>query len=197
MLVAEIASRLDHDVSRIGLIRAPKVAGGKILFEYPDQSNKLSGNVCILDDVTRKGDTLRRISNCVFDEFQKGKNNISSKSFGVLLTVRTHEKSLEGYFNPNYSSYSVSNENVILPWTYLSSQVRNYVHRIDGVPDNLEYARRVAEFYAVMSRDMTAARACLLLSLENPDYFQRVLDDRHIEKLLLSERQLLQPQDST
>lgn len=168
MIAAKIARELGYPNEKVAYYATTKsVLDDPELYEY-GEGNGLSGKVCVVDDVTRRGVTLEQVSQRIFSDYQKGVNGIDDVAYGVMITARTASKVETGYFDPNFSAAETENQNIPLPWTRFMLGIRDEIERMK---DGVSYNKNRVDTYKKMVDDLNFSLFCINLSLNDPDEF--------------------------
>ena len=100
---------------------------GKIQF-MPAIENVFTGKLLIIDDISRTGDTLRAIKSYLFARNLGDSNyKLSSVRFAVLLVAETTTETpddSEIRFRPDWVYGRTEIQNIKLPWSQLSADIR-------------------------------------------------------------------------
>ena len=157
--------KLTYSENRKDRLDPPKI--------FSASDKKMSGRVCILDDISRQGLTLRQVANEIFSDFQRGRNQVRETCYGVLMLVETPSKSQTGFFLPDTFLHSISNENVVFPWTSLVERTRQaYREEQDGK----EVSNPAAlQDYKEMITNPEFAAFCIELAVDEPKAYEGCL----------------------
>lgn len=178
MISAKIASDLGFDQARVAYSenRKDRLDPPTI---YSRNDVILGGRVCIVDDISRQGLTLRQVANSIFSDFQKGLNRISQTCYGVCILVETPIKSQIGFFLPDKILQSTTEENIIFPWTSLVERTRSaFRQHQDGKEIDEPDAFRD---YQEMVANLEFAAFCIELSLTEPEFYQECLSGSFLD----------------
>lgn len=140
---------------------------------FSENDAPLSGLVCIVDDISRQGLTLRQVANEIFSDFQKGFNSVRQTCYGVLMLVETPIKSRIGFFLPDKILQSTATENIIFPWTELVERVRKaFRQHQDG--KEIEEIDAFRDYQEMIS-NLDFAAFCIELSLDEPEVYRECI----------------------
>lgn len=189
IVASQVCLRLGIPDYRHHYISTYRTPGTSLLNDFRKFNSPLDGKVIVIDDISRGGRTLRTVRSTLLAQKSSGRIDFSALRFATLFLASTTEKAKSGYFEPDFSSFVVSDENFQLPWSGVSAIAeigflaqRNISTR-DELPENISQAVAIHE---ATVRSQEVARIFWQLALNNPTNFKDtnslhdLLDDRRL-----------------
>lgn len=168
MIAAKIADELGYPERKVAYYATTKSLADEPELHLFGNANGLSGRICVIDDVTRRGQTLEQVSKRIFSDYQRNENSVSDAEYAVMITARSPSKVEKGYFDPNFSVAETENQNVPLPWTNFMLSVRD---DIDALKSGGKFEESRIQTYTAMKENLKFSLFCINWSLHDPATF--------------------------
>ena len=128
------------------------------------------GKVCVVDDISREGYTLRLASNYIFDSFIDGAHRFSDVSYFTLLLHESTAKSKATYFRPTSFYKATTNRSINLPWTTLVRELRTSFQKRNA--EKIATTDPRLRDYLKMVSEPAFAAFCLETSMSAPKAYE-------------------------
>jgi hypoxanthine phosphoribosyltransferase len=151
ILSAHVANILNFPENKC--IFAHTISDRSSFIEFNTKYNMIDGNILVIDDVRRSGRTLEIIRGELYKRAYEEKLNIELH-FAVLFDIKSMSKSYQ--FAPDWIGKIITDNDVLLPWSELSSRTRlAYYNRSLGS----SYDREIIEQHERFADDMSIAKS--------------------------------------
>lgn len=153
----------------------------EIELERPHGLNFLGGSLAVIDDISRKGNTLASIKDLIVREAGAREEWFNTADFYTLI-VNTGRKSRfrRGYFIPDWYGYACKSFTQGLPWSCLSNEVKlAYSNRAIS----LNHEKYFIDIHERLIKDYQFASRCAFLAIQEPEKFNEIVQNRQLEEI--------------